>query len=179
MSENQINEESELLLEQSNDINYSKFQPQKQFIMLCAFSFGLYPFFWFYKNWLYLKDEIKLDISPQIRIMFIPFYGISLFSEFHTLAKENGYTKRPLYEIYFVLYIAVILFSKLEVNGFTLLIAFFAFLLLLPMHKMMNYYYLKISIGKEIRSKITKDEKLFLIIIWTFLCFILIFGTHN
>jgi hypothetical protein len=118
---------------------FSDYQSVKHFCLLCIFSFGMYPFFWFFKHWQYLRDENKRDINPSYRTMFTLFYGYPLFTEFRTLAIEQGYKKKlPLF-ILFVLYLFFTLLTGVKGSPLMLCVLF-SFVFLIPVHRMINFY---------------------------------------
>lgn len=157
------------------EVTYSDYQSVKHFCILCIFSFGLYPFFWFFKHWQYLKDEKKLDISPSLRTVLPFIFGYSLFREFYLLAVEKGYKKRfPLFFL-FLIYAIILILGALKTTIFSL-IAYFSFILLIPVLNMMNFYYVKEQPDHKIRTKLSKGEKAFLLVIWGTLLFLAIFG---
>ena len=144
---------------------YSYYQSVRHFCILSFFSLGMYPFFWFFKHCQYLRDEKKLDISPSFRTAFTLFYGYTLFNEFYLLAIEKGYKKNlPL----FLIFICFMLFSVLvSIKGSLLSFCIlFSFIFLIPVHRMMNFYYLKAHEHAIIRDKLSKGEKRFLRSIW-------------
>ena len=150
---------------------YSEYQSVKHFCILCILSLGLYPFFWFYKHWQFLRDEKKLDINASFRTVLTVFYGYSLFKIFYGLAVEKGYKTRPAFEILFILYLVSSIFSRIQDNYWGL-ISLFTFVFLIPIHRMMNFYYLNEQPNYKIRDKLGKGEKVFLIIFWVIIIFV-------
>jgi hypothetical protein len=57
--------------------------PIARLILLSIFSFGLYEFYWIYKNWRYLKERYGLDIQPFWRGFFGIFFCHSLLRRVH------------------------------------------------------------------------------------------------
>jgi hypothetical protein len=59
---------------------YSNAQPVLHFVLLSILTFGIYEFYWFYRNWKHIKVHKNLDIRPGWRTvgLFIPIYGIVL-----------------------------------------------------------------------------------------------------
>lgn len=160
-------------IEKENTLPFSYYQSVKHFCILCILSLGMYPFFWFFKHWQYLRDEKGLAINPSYRTMFTLFYGYSLFNEFEVLAIEKGYKKNlPL----FFLFISYMLFTVLtSIKGSALsLCILFSFIFLIPVHSMINFYYLKVQAGYPIRNKLSKGEKRFLSCIWLILLGVMI-----
>ncbi len=149
----------------------SDYQSVKHFLILSIFSFGIYPFFWFYKHWRYLKDEKNMDISPGFRTLFIVFSGYSLFRTFQKLAREKGYQGfRPL-RLIFLIYTSIILACTISINPPPALafLALFSCFLLIPALNVMNFYYQKEQEGYRIKQRLGLDEKIFLGIVWIFM----------
>ncbi len=151
------------------EVQYGEFQPVWCFCLLFVLSLGIYPFFWFYKHLRYLKDEKEMDIQPGFRILFIIFYGYSLFSTFQGLAKEHGYKNRFPMGIFFLLYLISVV--SIYLDSLFILFGFFSFVFLIPPLNMMNFYYLKEQPNHEVRNGLAKDEKIFLIVIWIIFLF--------
>lgn len=166
--------QQEVVIETENKLPFSEYQSVKHFCILCIFSFGLYTFFWFFKHWQYLRDEKKGDFNPSFKTAFTLFFGYSLFREFKLLAVEKGYKKRLPLALLFMLFFILALTAAL--HGTIVLFSFFAFLPLIPIHQMMNFYYLKEQVGYELKKKLSKGEKWFLALIWLFFVFIGIVG---
>lgn len=59
---------------------YSNKFPIKKLIILSILTLGIYNYYWFYRNWKYIKEETKKDISPILRTigLLIPIYNIWL-----------------------------------------------------------------------------------------------------
>ncbi len=154
-------------------IPYSDYQSVKHFCILSFFSFGLYPCFWMFKHWQYLRDEKGMNINASYRTSFTILYGYSLFKEFQLLADEKGYKKRLPLGLLFIFYL--LLLATVTLNGCSLvLFSYFAFIALIPAHRMMNFYYLKQQEGYKLRKNLSKGEKYFLASIWLFLLGIII-----
>jgi hypothetical protein len=75
---------------------YSNAQPLWQLILLDFVTFGLYFFYWSYRNWKHLKEYKKLDINPKRKALrlLIPLIGILFawdqFVAFRDFSKEAG-----------------------------------------------------------------------------------------
>ena len=160
LSKQNTEEDSEI------EVSYSDYQSVKHFCILNLFSLGLYSFFWFYKHWQFLRDEKKFDINASFRTTLTLFYGYSLFKNFYILAIEKGYKRKPAFGILFIFYIIVIILSRIPENFWGLL-SIFSFLLLIPVHKMINFYYLNEQVNFRIRVKLGKGEKIFLTVFWS------------
>jgi hypothetical protein len=48
-------------------------------VVLSTFTFGIYEFYWFYKNWRMIQKREQSDISPFWRTCFCYFYCHALF----------------------------------------------------------------------------------------------------
>jgi hypothetical protein len=66
----------------SRDLQYSNAQAPWRLFLLYVLSFGLYHFYWFYRNWKHLKIQHNLKIRPGWRtlVLFIPIVDIILMS---------------------------------------------------------------------------------------------------
>jgi len=51
----------------------------KKLILMSIGTFGLYKFYWFYKNWRFIKNTTGDDISPFWRALFSIFFVYSCF----------------------------------------------------------------------------------------------------
>lgn len=60
-----------------------------KFFILTTVSFGIYPFFWSYKNWRWAKVIGHANISPGWRAFFMAFTNFALFAGM--AAKPGGY----------------------------------------------------------------------------------------
>lgn len=65
-------------LSQSTIKHYSNVQPVWHFVLLSIVTFGIYEFYWFYRNWKHFKAHKNLNISPGWRTvgLFVPIYGL-------------------------------------------------------------------------------------------------------
>lgn len=144
---------------------FSEYQSVWHFCILCIFSFGMYPFFWIFKHWQYLRDEKGFDINPSFRTALTIFYGYSLFKNLEELAVEKGYQKKLPLGFLFILFFLLSFTANLK-GSMLLLFSFLAFIPLIPVLKMMNFYYLQEQAEYPIKQKLTKGEKLFLAFIW-------------
>lgn len=53
-----------------------------KFIVLNVITLGAYQTYWFYKNWLWIRETKEEDISPFLRASFFVFSNFSLFPRF-------------------------------------------------------------------------------------------------
>lgn len=158
------------------DIPLSNYQSVLSFCLLCFLSFGVYYFFWFYKHWVYLRDEKKEDISPGMRTVFVFIYGWGLFSKFVKLAREKGF--QPIFPAWllFLLFLASILLA--QISHLAVLLALFSFLFLVPVVRAMNYYYRAEHPAYRVQKGMAKDEKMFLILLWAVFIYLMFFRSR-
>jgi hypothetical protein len=159
--------------EKNPDTPFSEYQPLSNFFLLNILSLGFYQLYWFYKHWRFLRDNKELNIQPAMRALFTIFFGYSLFSRFYILAKEKGYKEQPLVGLLFILFIATGLLAYLD-DPYLTLISLFSFVFLIPVHQMMNFYYLEEQPGYRKRIKFSSREKNFLIVFWGIILFLAI-----
>lgn len=158
-----------------NSLPFSDYQSVKHFCLLSMASLGLYPFFWFFKHWQYLREEKNINISPSFRTAFTLFYGYSLFKEFEVLAKDKGYHNRQPLFILFMCYLLLAITPALT-GSLLPLFSFFAFIPLIPVLRMINFYYLKEQKEYPIKMKFSRGEKWFMASVWIFMFAFVLFN---
>ena len=86
----------------------------QKFLLLSIVSFGIYPTYWFYKNWKYIRNKEGRDISPFWRAIFGLFYCYGLFKEIRS-DKEMTDVVTPDYNarLYAALYIVLSFLSPI------------------------------------------------------------------
>src|SRR5574341_995101 len=151
---------------------YSNVQPVWHFVILFIFSFGLYSVYWFYKNWKFLKEHSKLDISPFWRAIFQGIFAYSLFKKILVLAKEKGYTENYSPGFLTILYIIISLLWRLPDPYW--LISYFSFVPLLSIVNAINYYWKREQPELEIRKNFSSGDIVLLVIGGIFWIFVLI-----
>lgn len=63
---------------------------QRKLVILFIATFGLYPFYWFYKNWALRKKNVEKKIMPLLRAIFYIFFTHSLFRRVEDAAMRKG-----------------------------------------------------------------------------------------
>ena len=53
-------------------------------------TFGIYELYWFYKNWVLIKERTGQSIEPFWRAFFSPLWAYSCFKHIRKLANENN-----------------------------------------------------------------------------------------
>jgi len=56
---------------------------ESKLMTLYILSFGMYGFYWFYKNWKCLQPRMAENIFPSLRATFYIFYTHSLFQQIY------------------------------------------------------------------------------------------------
>lgn len=70
-----------------------KLTPIWHLTVLSLATFGIYPYYWSYKQWKYIKKRDNLDISPGIRAWFFPIWIYSLSNNIQDRAREYNLPK--------------------------------------------------------------------------------------
>lgn len=60
-----------------------------KFVVMSICTFGLYELYWFYKNWVLIRNRTGRSIMPVWRTIFAPLWAYSVFSEVHNTAAEH------------------------------------------------------------------------------------------
>jgi hypothetical protein len=93
-------------------------------------TFGLYELYWFYKNWVLIKERTGQNIMPFGRAIFAPFWAYSCFKHIKIAADENAVPESlsigVLATAYFLLYAILLLPDPYW------LVSTFTFVLLIP-----------------------------------------------
>lgn len=100
-------------------------------------SLGLYGPWWMYKQWVFFREEERLDIWPAARAIFAIFFIYSLFEKIQFFAKTAGYNKTYNSGLLFLGFIILTLLSRLPDPAW--LISLFSFLFYLQPNDAFNY----------------------------------------
>jgi hypothetical protein len=106
-----------------------------KFAVLSICTFGLYEFYWFYKNWQRVKEREHSDIMPFWRAFFAFFFCYSLFRRIGQSAKGSNLPSISAGGLV-AGWIIVRLLYRLP-NPYSL-VCFFAFLFLMPIQQTVN-----------------------------------------
>lgn len=93
-------------------------QPVWQFVLLSVLTFGIYDFYWYYRNWKNLKMYKDLNIDPIWRTIgtVVPILGLFLIysahKDYQKLIIEEGVNRK----VYPGLIVLVIILTGLLVN---------------------------------------------------------------
>lgn len=88
----------------------------KKVLLLSIITWGLYDFFWFYRNWKLIKQQENSNIRPYGRSFLAVFYCYSFFKKTLDKAKNYGYVEKysagKLATSYFVLTLIGVILGK-------------------------------------------------------------------
>jgi hypothetical protein len=141
-------------------------------VLLCIVSFGIYEIYWFYKNWKFIKENNKLNISPFWRAIFAYFFAYGLFKNIFALAKEKGYKGEHSPGFLTFCFIAISILWKLPDPYW--LISMFSFLPLTAVVKVLNYYWRQEQPNLKERTRFSGGEIALLVVGGRFLILVLI-----
>lgn len=112
-----------------------------RFIVLYFATLGVYPLFWMYDQWTFLKNKQNLNISPGWRAVFSPLWTGSLAGGIQKyLKKENINVSYSPILIGITFFILSALYRLPDPYW---LITFLSFIPILPILDAMNQYYEK------------------------------------
>lgn len=66
---------------------------QKKLLVLYFATLGMYPIYWFYKNWKLQKESYGENVIPPLRSIFYIFFTHSLFGKVEQAAQAKGLDK--------------------------------------------------------------------------------------
>ena len=114
---------------ENNTSAYFSVSPFKLALMSIC-TVGVYNLYWFYKNWIHIKNQLGLDINPAWRTIFAPLWAYSLFDFIQDKANKGklglSIYPGPLAVVYFLFVISARLPSAYW------LLSFLSFLPLIP-----------------------------------------------
>lgn len=130
------------------EINYSTHLHVWKLALYCIFTLNLYQFYWFYRNWEFVKHYKDKKLNPFIRaaltfapilILVLPFI---LFKEIYSIIKKQSKTKNIIIAIILTLLFAGIN-SFMYGDGIYKWIAYLTFLPLLVVQHDINIFHKK------------------------------------
>lgn len=129
---------------------------RRKLIVLCIFSVGIYEIYWFYKNWVLIKERTRKDINPIGRALLPFFYLDALFEDVAHSARTRmmPVTIRP--GLLWLAYVALLLAGNLP-NPFWL-IATLSVLPLLPAHRLMREINLRVAPHAEPNDRFSGEN---------------------
>ncbi|MCK4524853.1 MAG: zinc-ribbon domain-containing protein [Candidatus Andersenbacteria bacterium] len=133
----------------------------RKLVFMSIVTFGFYPIYWFYKNWIAVKNQGGENIAPLWRSWFAIFYSDSIFNRIFISAHKLGYKKEDSFFLAIV-YAIFILLARLD-EPFNLLFLL-SVLPLLPVQKAINFNNSKIINDYEADNKFSIWEKIIFIV---------------
>jgi len=104
-----------------------------KFAVMAVFSLGVYPVYWFYRNWIALKARTNADLSPTWRAIFAPFWAYDFFRRSEDAGMANGLDgDLPVWPL--ALSFALMQLAQL-VSAWGLILYLLSFLPLLPVNR--------------------------------------------
>ncbi len=101
-------------------------------VLMSICTFGLYELYWFYHNWVLIKERTGKNIMPFWRAFFAPLWAYSCFKHIKTSARENNIQESLSIGSLAVLYFIIEAFSGLPDPLW--LISLFSFALIIPVN---------------------------------------------
>jgi hypothetical protein len=59
-------------------------------LLLDVLTLGLYKIFWFYRNWVRVRERTRQSLNPFWRSFFAPLWAFSFFEEVRRQARDAG-----------------------------------------------------------------------------------------
>ena len=110
--------------------------PVWKLALMSFFTFGLYEFYWFYRNWQRVRVREQVNISPFWRAFFGVFFCHSCFERIETYGLARDITPGPPILLLTILWIVTTIAWRLP-DPFWL-ICMFSFVFLLPVQAYAN-----------------------------------------
>ena len=58
-------------------------------VLMSVCTFGIYDLYWFYKNWVLIKERTNQDLMPFWRAFFAPLWAYGCFKHIKSIAEER------------------------------------------------------------------------------------------
>lgn len=113
-----------------------------KFILMSICTLGIYPVYWSYKNWRYIKSRDHSNISPIWRAIFYPVWYYSLLTDI------NSNSKNIIYKVFLVVILLCFSFVSMLPDPYWLL----SLLMFLPIMPAV-YTISKINVSREVNKK--------------------------
>lgn len=99
-------------------------------VLMSLCTFGIYELYWFYKNWVLIKQRTGQNIMPFWRAFFAPIWAYSCFNEINSAAQQNKMELSVPAGLLAILYFVLQAVSKLPDPYW--IISFLSVVLLMP-----------------------------------------------
>lgn len=142
-------------------------------VLFSVLTWGIYPIYWFYRNWYAIKKAQSLNIWPVARGFFAIFFCHDLFKRVLRSAKDNGYTTSYSPQWLAAAYIVMVIVGNLWGRTASLGILdlfIMAFVLgvtplpLIPVQRAINFNNKKIGSSQEADTKFSGGEVALIVI---------------
>ena len=120
-------------------------------VVLSTCTFGLYDFYWFWRNWNRIRVTGEPDITPSLRALFVLFYCYPCFIRIKIFGINRGITPAPPIGILAICYLALGFAWKLPEPLW--LIGFLKIAFLLPIQSYVNRINAAASPGHDPNSR--------------------------
>ena len=114
-------------------------------------TFGLYELYWFYKNWVLIKERTDQKIMPFWRAFFAPLWAYSCFNHIKSSANENDVPESLIIGLLAIVYF--ILQALWRIPDPYWVILFLSFLLIIPANSVAS------SVNEKLVSDFTNNRK--------------------
>jgi len=145
-----------------------------RFILFFILSVGLYGAWWMYKQWVFFRDEERLDIWPVARALFGIIFIYPLLEKIQNYAVDRGYTNTYSAGLLFGGFIIFSLMGRLP-DPFSLL-SFLGFIVYLQPNSAFNYYIENSEDYRGVYSSSLSSRQIFLVVIGILLWALIIAG---
>jgi hypothetical protein len=119
--------------------------------VLSICTFGLYKFYWFWRNWNRIRVNGEPDITPSLRAIFAAVYCYPCFFRIRLAGINRGVTPAPPIGILAICYVLTALSWKLPRPMY--LVGFLNVVFLLPIQSYVNRINAVVSPGHDPNSR--------------------------
>ena len=143
--------------------------------LLSICSIGIYQLYWFYKNWVLIKEQERKKILPVVRAIFSLIFCHQLFKRILVSAQSVGYKQKYSPWILTIAYIIIPFLYKLA-NPLWVF-SLFSFVPLLTVQRAVNFNNSKVAPDLVENSHLSAGETILvvvgglivgLMVVWTF-----------
>ncbi len=98
-------------------------------IVMTVCTLGVYELYWFYRNWILIRQRTGRSLSPFWRATFAPFWGYALFRDIKKVADENGIENNVWPVVHGLAFLALMMLGFVPAYSY---LCFLAVLALIP-----------------------------------------------
>lgn len=170
------------VVEKTNRLKGFLYIPVSRLILLSMLTFGVYCYYWQYKNWAYVRERTGTNISPFWRAWFWLFFVYALLKAM----KEDPYYHQIVKPSFSPLFLAIgaicselisQAINRLPYNAETILVEMFALMLIgahlafIPVQIYVNSCEQKLHAGNSMKSAWSRGH--LFCYVWTILALII------